>query len=415
MKIAIPYGLEKIELDLPHALNIEIISTHKVSSGKKEEMIKNALENPSDTIPFEKWVAQNSRFLFIINDATRPTATLEILKELGKKMDLKEAKYIIATGAHKKSTHVELKLIFGEFYDKIKGNITIHNARDYENLIRLGTTKKGTEVFINKEFLEAGAIIPIGSVEPHYFAGFTGGRKSIIPGIAGYATIEQNHKLALEEGAAPLRLEENPIHTDFLDALDKTPNKPIFSIQEVVKNENDLCAVFCGDIHESFLKASEYARDIFCFGIKEKADIVITVAKPPLDKNLYQAHKAIEHGKLALKKGGILILVAPCKEGIGPENFYKLLSSSTDPDNIIKTAKENYRLGYHKAARIAELSKKAEICVVSEIKNEILEKAFIKPFDYLNNAIDKAIDKKGIEAKILILIDGGNTIPLNRK
>jgi len=130
---------------------------------------------------------------------------------------------------------------------------------------------------------------------------------------------------------------------------------------------------------------------------------------------LYQAHKAIEHGKLALKNGGILILVAACRDGIGPDNFYKLLSSSNNPEEIIKTAHEHYQLGYHKATRITKLSKKAQIWAVSEIEDKILKETFMSPFDSLQEAFAKALEEKGREAKILIIIDGGNIVPLARE
>lgn len=411
MKVTIPYGLKKIEIDLPETNNIKIVAPKRVSLGEKETMIKRALDNPFKCVPFVKWIKKKRKIIFVINDAARPTPTFDILKELGKKMNIEEAKYIIATGAHKEPGDRDLGRIFGGFYDIIKPNIVIHNAHDKKSLIELGTTSRGTEVWINKEIIDADAIIPIGSVEPHYFAGFTGGRKSFFPGLAGYITIEQNHKLALEEGTEPLSLAGNPVHLDLIDAFKKVPYIPIFSIQTVVKDNNDLHAVFCGDIHKSFSEACKCTEDIFSFSIKEKADIVITVARHPLDVNLYQAHKAIEHGKLALKDEGILILVAPCDDGIGPDNFYKLLSSSTDLEKILKTAKENYKLGYHKAARIAELSKKSEIWAVSEVENEKLKKIFIKPFDSLQVACAKTIEKKGREAQILILMDGGNNVP----
>lgn len=404
--------MKKIELNIPDRLNIEVVYQRETTSEKKEEIIRKSLENPSGSGSFENWVTKNKNFLFIVNDASRPTPTFEILKGLDKRINLVEAKYIIATGAHKKPKENELKVIFGKFYERIKPNIIVHNAEDYQSLINLGTTKKGTEVWINKNVIEAGAIISIGSVEPHYFAGFTGGRKSFIPGLAGLITIEQNHKLAMEEGVAPARLEGNPVHADLLDSFNKIPEKPIFSIQSIINGEKELLSVFSGDINKSFTRATEYAKNVFCVRVKEKADIVITVAKPPLDKNLYQAHKAIEHGKLALKNSGILILVAPCSEGIGPDNFYKLLLSTDDPDKIIKKAKEDYRLGYHKAAKIAELSKKAEIWVVPKIKDKIPENSFIRQSGSLQEAVMQSINKKGNDAKILILMDGGNTVPL---
>lgn len=411
MKITIPYGLKKEELDLPEALNVEIIKPREVSLGKKETMIKEALDNPFDCAPFIEWLKKKRKILFIINDATRPTPTSDILKELYKVVNLKGTKYIMAMGAHKGPTNSDLVRIFGEFYYRVYPNILIHNARDKKNLIKLGITERGTEVWVNKEVVEAKAIISISSVEPHYFAGFTGGRKSFFPGLAGYITIEQNHKLALEEGAEPLRLKGNPVHLDLLDAFRKIPCIPIFSIQTVVKDKNDLYAVFCGDIHKSFSKACKCTEDIFSVSIKEKVDIVITVVKPPLDKNLYQAHKAIEHGKNALKDGGILILLAECRDGIGPDNFYRLLSSSSSPDKILKEARDNYKLGYHKAARIADLSSISEIWVVSEIEDKILRSASLRAFDSLQEAVDRSINKKGKDAKILIIMDGGNTVP----
>jgi nickel-dependent lactate racemase len=415
MKIEIPYGIKKIELDIPDGLNNEFVYPREITSEERGRIIRKALENPSGSEPFENWLTKNKNFLFIINDASRPTPTFEILMELDKRMCLEEEKFIIATGAHKKPGEQELSLIFGDFYDRIKSSIIIHNAEDYKSLTKLGATKRGTEVWINKKVLEAEAIIPIGSVEPHYFAGFTGGRKSFVPGLAGMITIEQNHKLAMEEGAAPAKLEGNPVHEDLLEAFNKMPEKPIFSIQAVVNGAKELLSVFSGDIHKTFAEATGYAKDVFCVRIKGKADIVITVVRPPLDKNLYQAHKAIEHGKLALKDGGILILVAPCRQGIGPDNFYKLLLSSADPVKIIKKAEEDYRLGYHKAARIAELSKKAEIWLVSEIDDKNLPGTFMKTSGSLREAVAKAIDMRRKEAKILIFMDGGNTVPLARE
>jgi nickel-dependent lactate racemase len=411
MKIEIPYGLVSKELVLPEASKVEIVYPNKLFLSKKKSAIEEALDKPLNCLPFLNWIEKKRNVLFIINDAARPTPTFDILKELDKRMNLEEARYIIATGAHRKPTDEELELIFREMLDKIKSNIKIHNAGDKKRLIKLGRTKRGTEVCINKEVIEAEAIISIGSVEPHYFAGFTGGRKSFFPGLAGYSSIEQNHKHALEKGAEPLSLEGNPVHLDFAEAFKKMPDIPIFSIQSVVKNQKEICRVFCGDIHESFIEASKYAKKVFCVEVKEKADILIAVAKPPLDKNLYQAHKAIEHGRLALKEKGILVLVAACSDGIGPDNFYKLLSYSTDPEKIIKTARDDYKLGYHKAARIAELSQKAEICVVSEIEDKILQDMFMRPFDSLQEAVNSSMDKKGKDAKILIITDGANTIP----
>jgi len=415
MEIKIPYGEQKKKLDLSEDTKVEMVFPKKVSLSGRELTIKKSLDNAFGCGSFEKWIKRKENILFVVNDATRPTPAPDILTELDKKMDIGRAKYIVATGAHKEPDDRGLQLIFGEFYERIKSNIILHNAKNKKSLAKLGITKKGTQVWINKEVLQAKALIAIGSVEPHYFAGFTGGRKSFFPGLAGYVTIEQNHKLALDNGAEVFRLEGNPVQLDLLDAFKMIPDVPLFSVQTIVIGKQDLYSVFCGNIHESFYRAAESVRSIFSFPVKEKADIVITVAKPPLDKNLYQAHKAIENGKLALKDGGVLILVAPCLEGIGFDNFYKLLSSSDDPEEIIKKARENYKLGYHKAARIAELSKKAELYLFSEIGYKTLKDTFLKSSVCLQDTVEKAMAKGRESVKIIIIDDGGNMVPVEEE
>ncbi len=361
--------------------------------------------------PFEKFLNKSDDILFIINDGTRPTPTSTILRLLNSRMELKSAKYIIATGAHRAPTEEEFHFIFGDLYDKLKSEIIVHDAKKKEDLVYVGSTSNGTEMWINKNVYEVGSLIPIGSVEPHYFAGYTGGRKSFLPGIAGYETIEQNHKLALEPGAEALKLEGNPVHEDFIEALKTLSDKHIFSIQTVLDGERKLYATTAGDIYKSFDKAIKYAKEVFCVSIKEKADIVVSVAPYPMDVDLYQSQKAIDNGKLALKEKGILILVAKCRTGIGPRTFYDLLASKDSSEKVLEMIKKEYKLGYHKAGKMAEIDGWANMWGVTDLKDEILKNVFIQPFNSIQEAIDEAIKEKGRTAKILFLMDGSITVP----
>jgi nickel-dependent lactate racemase len=250
----------------------------------------------------------------------------------------------------------------------------------------------------------------ISSVEPHYFAGYTGGRKSFLPGIAAFETVEQNHKLALKPEACALKLEGNPVHEDMIDAL-KTVKKEIFTINTVLDKNHRIYAATVGDIHESFQKAVAKADEVFVARIPRKADIVISVVKFPADIDLYQAQKGIDNAKHALEKDGILILVAKCRMGIGEESFVNLLCSACSPGDALARIEEKYVLGYHKAAKMAEVGLWAQTWAVTDLDPDMLEKIFIRPFSSLQAAVDAAREEKGKDAKILLLLDGSLTIP----
>lgn len=412
IKIEIPYGKDKIPIELPQENIKNIIYPNKVEIKEPEIIISEALDNPVGMESFDEFLNKSENILFIVNDGTRPTPTSTILKILNDRMDLKSSKLIVATGVHRAPTDEEFNFIFGDLYNELKSQIIVHDAKKKEDLVYVGSTSNGTEMWINKNAYDAGSIIPIGSVEPHYFGGFTGGRKSFLPGIAGYKTIEQNHRLALKPGAEALKLEGNPVHEDFLEALKTLKDKPIFSIQTVLDGERKLYAATAGDIYKSFDNAIKYAKEVFCVSIEEKADIVVSIAPYPMDVDLYQAQKAIDNGKLALKKNGILILIAKCRTGIGPKTFYELLSSSNSSFEVLEMIKKEYKLGYHKAAKMAEIDRWASMWGVTDLEDEIMENVFIRPFGSVQEAIDEAIKEKGRDAKILFLMDGSITVPL---
>jgi nickel-dependent lactate racemase len=397
---------------LPEENIKDIIYPNKVEQRDLDKVINHALDNPVGMESFDEFSAKNKDILFVVNDGTRPTPTAAILKILNKRMDLAKAKYIIATGIHRPPTEEEYRYIFGELYDELKSRIIVHDGMKEENLIYKGYTKIGTEMWINKNVYEAGSLIPIGSVEPHYFGGFTGGRKFLLPGLSGYKTIEQNHRLVLRDGVETLKLEGNPVHEDFIDALKTLKGKPIFSIQTVINREKCLYAATAGDINESFYAAIKFAKEVFCVSIKEKVDIVLTVAPYPMDVDLYQSLKATDYGKLALKENGILILISKCRKGIGPSKFYELLSSSHSLKEVFDVVNKEYKFGYHIAAKIAELNLWAKMWGVTELKDKVMRKAFIRPFSSIQKAIDEAINEKGRSAKIIFLMDGSITVPI---
>lgn len=384
--------------------------------GRETEIISQALENPCGMESFAQFVHESDRLLVLVNDATRPTPTSKVLKELHPFLkDHPDVKFLVATGAHRGPTEDELRYIFGEFLEEFRNRIRVHDARKDEDMVYLGKSSNGTEMYLNRLVTETKNILVIGSVEPHYFAGYTGGRKSFLPGVAAYKTIEMNHMHALSEEAAPLALEGNPVAEDMEDAMKVLQDLRVFSIQTVLTADHGLYAMIAGDLKMSFDMAVGKANEVFCTPCHKKGNIVLTVAPYPMDIDLYQSQKALENGKLALEKGGIIILVSKCRDGVGDDTFLKLLCCAQTAEDVMQKIAEGYRLGYHKAAKMVQIGLHAQMWAVSNLDAEILTMARLKPHTDLQETFDKAvatIRAAGQEPYAVILPQGSLTVPL---
>ncbi len=412
MLIDVPYGKDAtISVEISGKCTPEVVNPNTVPVGEPFRIIEDAVSNPVNSRNLKEFLKGSNDVLFIVNDATRPTPTAKVLDIIYDDIKDYNIKFLIATGIHRAPTEEEYHQIFGSHYTELKDVIFAHDSRDEKNMVYLGRSKNGTEMLVNRMGVEADRIVIIGSVEPHYFAGYTGGRKSFLPGIASYRTIEQNHKLALSTEAKSLALNGNPVHEDMIDALG-TVKKDIFAIMTVLDMNHNLYAATSGDINDSFFLAIDKAKDVFVVKIKEKADVVVSVAKFPMDIDLYQSQKAIDNAKLALKQDGIIILVSKCRSGVGHDSFLNLMGSCDSPEEVLEKIEKEYVIGYHKAAKMAEIGLWAQTWGVTDLPDDVLEKVFIKPFDTLQEAIDAACEIKGEDAGILFLMDGSVTVPI---
>lgn len=411
MNVAVPYLKEKVDVRVDDERVLAVVEPNDLQAEKAaDELVADALAHPVGGRDFTSFIEGDDELLVIVNDQTRPTPTRKVLEGLAPLLSKTKCSFIIATGVHRGPTEEEYRHIFGDaLFETYRDRIFAHDARKDE-MVYLGTSRAGTEMYVNKLGYEAERILVIGSVEPHYFAGYTGGRKGFLPGIASYKTIEQNHKHALHPGARALALEGNPVHEDMVDAL-KVVKKDIFAVMTVLDKEHSIYAVTAGDINESFYAAIDKADEIFVADIPRKAEVVVTAAKYPMDIDLYQAQKAIDNAKLALAEGGIMILVASCRDGVGEEAFVRLLSSADTPEGVLEEIKGGYKLGYHKAGKMAEVFMKGEVHAVTELPDDLLESIFIVPEAKLQTALDRALEQKGSEARVVFLLDGSVTVP----
>ena len=408
VKISFAGRTEKISVKQENLIGVLTPASRKAGGFKS---LAEALKSPLKAETVEEFLKPASKPLFLVNDGARPTPTWSALQALKDFLREAEPSFLVTCGAHPPPTRAELERIFGKFLAKYESRIRFNLSRA-EDFVEIGQTRRGTNIQLNREALKAEKVFIVSSVEPHYFAGFTGGRKSIFPGAASYASIEQNHRLALEAEARTMALEGNPVHEDLVEAAEAyAEGRQIYSLLMVLNGKHRVASAFAGDLHEAFRRAAGEAERLYAVKAGERADIVVSVAGPPLDLNLYQAHKALEHGKLALKDGGIIILVASCCQGLGDEQFYRLLARYDKPEKVLEEVRREYRLGYHKAAKIAELALKAEIWAVTGLEGNTVEKAFMKPYRNVQKALDEALKVKGRSARVLVIPDAGLTVP----
>jgi len=413
MRHSVPYkgGQQSFRTDAA----CTVIENRMPVTGRPGEIILGAMARPLASPSFKDFASDSRKLVFVLCDGTRPTPTALVLKAMHH--DIRKhagARFVIATGTHRAPTEHELGGIFGALLDELRPRISVHDARDSTNLEYLGKTSRGTPVSISRTVMEADGIVTINSVEPHYFAGFTGGRKSFLPGVAGYESIERNHSHAAEPSSEPLALAGNPVSEDMEEAFGLVSGKRIFSVQTVTLPDGSLFSAYAGNLKEAFNRAVADSAGIYSVEVGQRFNIVVTAAPPPMDRDLYQAQKAMEHARLVLEPGGIMILVASCWDGIGDRGFYDLLASPESDRGIDAHLGAGYRLGNHKAARWLTLAKQASLWAVTELDERVLRTTRMRGFRSVQDALDDAvlrIRSSGREPTVGILPGGSYTVP----
>jgi nickel-dependent lactate racemase len=424
VRIDVPWGTGTIPVEVEPRRVAGVLSANVETAEDPEGVLRAALGQAGSGLAHFLSAAP-SPLLVVVNDATRPTPTAEVMRVVGADLDAwlespgRELSFAIATGTHRAALPGEVQHIFGaEFVTAHAERIFSHDAKDTEQLVYLGHTGRGTEIGVNRLLAEAGSVLVINSVEPHYFAGYTGGRKSLFPGLAGYDTVWANHRLSMEAGSETLVLAGNPVHEDLEEALTVgIAGKMIFSIQLVLDNDHHIGFAAAGALEDTFRQAVAVAEKQFVLDIERRYEVVVAVAPHPMDCNLYQTNKAIQSGALAVKDGGVLIVVSQCPFGLGEnQTLFDMLAAAGSPAEAITRANlEEYRLGVQQATRIASILERAEIWAVTSLKDENVRAMFMVPFADVQVAVDAALLKQGPDAKVLFLQEASITVPRTRE
>ena len=410
------YGKEEIHLPIQDKNIIQILNSNKQKALlHPENRLKNLLKNPINSPSLKDLINQKkaSKILIVVNDITRPTPyevilppLLDELHQIGIKKE--NIIFIIATGIHRSNSQEEIKEIFGEnifsTYQFINHDCDDPHSKD------LGKLKSGNKLWVDPIVSDIDFIITTGVIVPHYFAGFSGGRKSILPGICGRKTIEANHARMVHPNARAGNLKGNPVHQEMQEAAEKVGVD--FNINVVTDENHKMVEIVAGELLASWRQGVEVCKKIYLYPIEKKVDVVIASAGGyPKDINVYQAQKALDNAYQAVKSGGTIILLAECSEGYGEATFEKWIEEANIPDDIIKRLKNKFVLGGHKAYSIAKLVKEVEVILISSLPPEKVRKLFFISMEDISQALNCVKDKYGEDFQAYILPAGNTVLP----
>lgn len=416
---SLPYGDKSAKIELNEegfSLLLPSASSPPLSQGQ----IAKAIANPIGSPPLSSLLHPHDKVLIVASDITRTTAVdqfLPILLGEIKKAGVSSANItiIFSLGNHRSLKSNEVNKILGK--EIARGfEIIQHNSQDSASLAYIGKTSRGTEVYINKILIQTDKVILTGSINYHYFAGFTGGRKSIIPGLSGLATIVNNHKLCFEfeakkirDGIAPGRLEDNPLNLDLEEAVSLIP--PTFIANSILNEKGKIIGLFSGHWRKAHHKACSFYHKFYSIPIKEKKRLaIVSCGGYPKDINFIQSHKTLQYSSYCLKEGGSLILLAECAEAIGSADYLNWFPVE-NIDNFFKRFKNSLDTNGQTAFFIHSLTSHLNIILVSSLEPDKVKLMGMQPASNIEEALEM-IDKSIVEEGGYIIPKGSSILPI---
>jgi len=415
--IKLPYGKTFLNLELPESKINKVLKSRPFDVQEEPALIvKHALENPISSPRLSDIAEKRRRMLIITSDHTRPmpskiTMPLLIDEATSKNPNL-EITIMIATGLHRSPTEDELVIKFGR---EILSKYTVisHDGKDDFRLTKVGVMSTGNVLWLNSIIKDVDLIVAEGFIEPHFVAGYSGGPKSILPGIAGHDTIMKNHgptNIDHPKARSGI-LEDNPLYQEMCEAA-KLSNLE-FILNVVLSPEKEIVGAFSGFFKDAHQKGCNYLEK-YCRVEPAMAEIVIVSNDGfPLDLNLYQGVKGIVTASATCNTGGVIILVAECRDGIGHENFYQIMISGKTPAEVLKKIRNNSFniIDQWQAQALASILTEYTVIVVSDkLDKEVIGKAHLKITPDLDTALNMAYGITGSISPITVIPEGPRVI-----
>ncbi len=411
MNTLVGFGKNKIDITIPddRYLGTLVPNEVEIDLTGMEEVVR-SLQEPIGSPKLSEIVKPGEKVVIVTSDVTRPIPSYKVLPpvldELTKAgIPDDDITVVFALGSHGGHSEERKRSLVGDaVYDRIR---CIDS--DMGNVTRMGVTSRGTPVDIFTPVAEADRVICLGNIEYHYFAGYSGGAKALMPGVSTRDAIQNNHSRMVMPEACAGRLEGNPVREDIEESgaivgID-------FIVNVVLNEKKEIIKSFAGDSVKAHREGCRFLDSFYAIKLEEKADIVVVSAGGfPKDINMYQAQKALDNAKHAVKDGGIIVWIAACSEGLGEKHFEQWMTGHDKASDMITHIKEEFILGGHKAAAIALVLERARIILVSELDPDFVRSVHLEPHSDVQEAIDEAMAAIP-DGKVLVMPYGGSTLP----
>ena len=415
IEIDLPYGHDVIKVRVPKENIAAILSPRHAKALKDERSaIERSLKSSIACPPLASLVKGGDRVVVIVTDNTRacPDDRLlpPILAELEQKVQRENITIIVALGLHKPMSQAELVKKLGE---DILANYRVLN-HDVNDTVNVGVTTRGTPVEINRRVVEADFRISTGFIEPHFFAGFSGGRKSIAPGVFSVRAAYKNHgyEMIKHPYSRAGILKGNPVHEDMVEQA--VMAKLNFIVNVILDKDRAITHVVAGHPVKAHEAGCAFVSDIATVKIRQKVDIAIcTNSGAPLDLDLYQTCKGIYTASSITRHGGVIIMASSCHEGMGPASFEELHASVTCPEEVLGKIKNEEPLGVQWENQVLAMSHLGkEIYLLSNLEDSAVRRMMMTPIHSIEEGLDRAFRKLGADARIGVIPEGPLVIPL---
>lgn len=411
--LQLAYGRTTVGVSVPSANLMGVLEPRSSGAAQDETaVVRHALAQPIGCPCLRDLVLPRQRVAIVTSDLTRPCPSerllpylLDDLAEAGIQDD--DITIVLALGLHRPMTELEMEAAVGP---AVWRRVPVIN-HDPMDVVRLGATSRGTPVEIFRPLVEADVRICVGNLELHYFAGYSGGAKAMLPGCASKATVQANHAMMVKAEACAGRLEGNPLRADLEEGAAMVGID--FVLNVVVDNEHRIAGAVAGEVTAAHRQGCELVARQGIVPIAELADIVLVSAGgSPKDLNLYQAQKALDNAAHAVQQGGAIVLLAECGEGLGNATFEAWLREARSPDEVLDRIQQEFVLGGHKAAAVATVLKRACVYLVSSLQAQLVESCGLIPFGDVDRAVQSALGRQGRSARMLVMPQGGSVLPV---
>jgi len=412
----LPYGKTDICVRVP-ARNLlgSIEPKEQPGAADAKAEVERALKEHIGSKRLSEIAKPEHKVAIVVDDATRHTPSdimiLPVLAELNAAgMKDENITVVFGCGTHRAVKAEEAAGLLGE--EVLKRVKTVSHDCKAQDLVYVGTTKThGNKVYLNRTFAEADVKVLVGDVGFHYYAGYGGGRKSVLPAVSGEETIKHNHAMLLHANARTGVLAGNPVHEDMTEAARLA--KVNFIVNVVTNSKGEIVKAFAGDLEQAFLEAVKTVDEMYRVTVDRRADIV--VASPggyPADMNLFQAYKAVDNALELVKRGGVIILVAECPEGHGNQVFYDWMMRFGELKAVEREIKRNFVLGGHKAYYLLKALQNHQIILVSSLPDYYAANVFkLKTVRAVNDALGEALKIVGSNGRVWVMPYGNFTLP----